>query len=222
MSNYFSHLPNIKVGIPEKDSSLSNYIEIKNIFRRVKPNLDELKKFTYFEKYSIQGDEKPYQVSKKIYGTIKYEWLILLLNNITNVYTDWPLSGREFENMMAKQYGTRDQDTRHWETKQIIFENNVVLEGGIIVNPDFKFTLPNRIILTGDDVVERITNYEYEMRQNEKKRDIYLPFPGTVERFVIELQQLLQYYESIDTRDAGTNSKNSGDEQYYDINIRFK
>lgn len=88
MANFFSLVPNIRVGVPgSKDAFDQEYVEIKNIFRRVKTNFDQMKGLMAFEKYSIPGDELPYHVAQRIYRSTKYEWVLLLTNNITNVYT---------------------------------------------------------------------------------------------------------------------------------------
>lgn len=215
MAKYFSYLPDIKVGIPQADSSLKNYVEVKNIFRRVKVKASALRNITYFEKYSIPGDEKPYQVSYQFYKTPDYEWVILLLNDITNVYKQWPLSQREFELMMKEKYGTGDLDTHHWVTNQIKDLNgNIIVPEGLIVDQNFTKRLGSTI-LSGSELVRRVTNYEYEREINEEKRDIYLPYPDRMFAITNELTTILQYESSIDTQGLGYNTKNSGDDDYY-------
>lgn len=221
MPNYFSYLPNIKVGIPEQNSSLKNYIEIKNIFRRVKFVTESIRNLTFFEKYSIPGDDKPYHVSYNIYGTPDYEWIILLVNDITNIYTEWPISQREFEYMIRDKYGTQGElQTRYWETNEIKnIQGDIIVPKGMIVSENFTKTLANGNILSGNQLVHRITHYEHEMSLNESKRDIYLPYPDTMFTIINELTTLLQYDSSIDTRNVDNNSKNSGDDDYY--NFRY-
>lgn len=216
MSQYFSYLPNIKVGIPEQDTSLKNYIEIKNIFRRVKASSQTLRDLTYFEKYTIRGDAKPYNVSYDVYGTPKYEWLILLVNDIVNVYKEWPLSAREFEIMIREKYGVQGElETHHYETKEVKdLQGNVIVPAGMTVDENFTKRLgPN--LLAGEQIFENITYYEYEMRLNESKRNIYMPYPEALFTIEKEVTSLLQYKRSIDTSDNRTNMKNSGDDDYY-------
>jgi hypothetical protein len=216
MANYFSYLPNIRVGIPEQNSSIKNYVEIKNLFRRVKFRTETLRNLTYFEKYSIPGDDKPYNVSYNFYQTPKYEWVILLLNDITNVYTQWPLSQREFEIMISKKYGTQSESgIHHWETNIIKdLDGNVVVPAGMVVSEDFTRRLGNTI-LSGDELVTAVSYYEYEERLNESKRQIYLPYPDRMFAITNELTSLLQYYSSVDTKDLGNDTKNSGDDDFY-------
>lgn len=222
MSKYFSYIPNIRVGVPEQNNSLKNYVEVKNLFRRVKFAAGAARNLTYFEKYSIPGDDKPYNVSHTIYGTPDYEWVILLLNDITNVYTQWPLSQREFEAYIHEKYISNginaELNTHHWETREVRnLRGDIVVPAGMIVNEDFTKLLPNGNILAGDEIVNRVTNYEHEYRLNEAKRDIYLPYPDTIFSVMNELQSLLQYFESIDTQSSTNMTKNSGDEDFYNF-----
>lgn len=217
MSNYFSHLPNIKVGIPEKNSSIKNYIEIKNLFRRVKAKSQTLRNMTYFEKYSIPGNDKPYNVAYNVYNNPKYEWIILLVNDIVNIYTEWPLSSEEFEVMIRDKYGTQGElQTHHYETREIKdLQGNVIVPAGLTVSQDFTKKLNNGVILAGDDILENITYYEYETRLNESKRDIFLPYPSALFAIENEMKTLLQYKRSIDTEGNKSNLKNSGDDDFY-------
>jgi hypothetical protein len=219
MSNYFSYLPNIRVGIPEENNSLKNYVEIKNLFRRVRFAAESVRKITYFEKYNIPGDDKPYNVSHNIYNTPRYEWIILLLNDITNVYTQWPLSQREFEYMIREKYGTQGElQTHHWETNEIKdVKGNIIIPKGMVVSENFTKTLPNGNILSGGELVSRITHYEYEYRINESKREIFLPYPDAMFAITNELTRLLQYYSSVDTQNLDNNTKNSGDDDFYNF-----
>ena len=62
----------------------------KNLFRRVKIRDDLSDVILGFEKYTIQNNERPDQVAQKVYGNVNYDWVVLLVNNIINVYDEWP------------------------------------------------------------------------------------------------------------------------------------
>ena len=96
MSQYFSYLPNIKVRkTGYRQDSTSPYINAKNLFRRVKirDELDDI--ILGFEKYYIKNSERPDQLAQKFYNDTKYDWVILLCNEITNLYNDWPMNEYE-------------------------------------------------------------------------------------------------------------------------------
>lgn len=212
MSNFFSLIPNIRVGVPgSKDTFEQEYVLVKNIFRRVRANFDQIKSVVAFEKYNIPGDEQPYHVAHRIYRTASYDWILLLTNNITNVYTQWPLSQREFEIMMRKKYGTKQDEIHHWETKEIMFNDNVLVKPGIIVNRDYTFKRPDGVIISNQGLVKPVSNYEYEYSINEKKRQIYILNPAVLDRFIAEMETLLAYYPSVDALDS--KNKVTGDEE---------
>jgi len=218
MSNYFANVPNIRVGVPGMETSQQEYVVIKNIFRRVKGIFMSMKRDTIFEKYTIPGDEKPYQVSDRIYKTPNYEWIILLTNDITNIYSEWPLSQREFEDMMQRKYGTKSNETKHWVTKEILFNNMVIVPAGIIVNQNYTYKRPDGVIIGGDTLVRPISFYEYEYELNEKKRLIYLINPVYIDEFDRQMRELLQYPESEDR--ISYTEKGSGDEdEIYSVRI---
>ena len=87
------------------------------MFKRAKLRDDFLNVFTAFEKYSIVGDERPDNVSEKIYKDPQYDWLVLITNNIQNVRTDWPMSQSDLSNFLTEKY-TEQQlvEIHHYET----------------------------------------------------------------------------------------------------------
>ena len=93
---YFRELPNIEYLSPLKErNSSSEYIEAKNLFKRVKLRPDFYNSFTYFHKYQILDGERPDQVAKKLYDSSKLDWVVLITAGITNVRNQWPLSDKD-------------------------------------------------------------------------------------------------------------------------------
>lgn len=198
MAEFFKHLPNIYVADPSKETIPTNYVATKNLFRRARVVPDYFNKSTFFEKYSIPQDNKPYHVANTVYGDSSYEWIILLLNDITNVYTQWPLTNYELDAKVKDLYGTRAGETKYWRTIECKDEKGkIILEGGLIVSPDFVPRLaPGTPLPTA--FKERVSNYTYELELNESKRDIYLIYPALVPRFINEYESIMQYYTSED------------------------
>ena len=66
--SYFRELPNLLYPsfLPEKTSSL-DYVEVKNIFRRVKVRDDLYKNFVVFQKYEIPEGARPDTVAEDLY-----------------------------------------------------------------------------------------------------------------------------------------------------------
>ena len=67
--------------------------------------------------YEISGSDRPDTVAQKVYGDVKYTWVVLLVNNIMSLY-DWPMTHEEFELYLIGKYGSlslsqnNDQGTR--------------------------------------------------------------------------------------------------------------
>ncbi len=198
MAEFFSYLPNIYVADPSKDTIPTNYVATKNLFRRAKVVPDYFNKSTFFEKYSIPQDQKPYHVAHNVYGDSDYEWVILVLNDITNVYTQWPLANYELDARVRDLYGTRANQTRYWRTIECKDDKGkILIKGGLIVSEDYTPRLP-----AGTPVPpvfkEPVSNYTYELELNESKRDIYLIYPALVPRFINEYESIMRYYASED------------------------
>ena len=102
MSAYFRNVPNSEYvnRLPESHSS-SEYIGVKNLFKRGKIRDDIYQNVTYFTKYSIEGDDRPDNVAFDVYEDSNLDWVILLSNNMVNVQTEWPLTQESFENYLS-------------------------------------------------------------------------------------------------------------------------
>ena len=93
---YFSYVPNLDYVSRLPDALISDYVQVKNLFKRVKVPEDIFGDVTNFTKYQILGDERPDQVAFKIYGDQYLDWLILLSNNVLNLEHEWPLTEQSF------------------------------------------------------------------------------------------------------------------------------
>ena len=76
---YFRQVPNFEYVNRNKDSTtLSNYITVKNLFKRAKLRDDIIANLAYFTKYQIIGDDRPDNVAQEVYEDPKLDWLVLL------------------------------------------------------------------------------------------------------------------------------------------------
>lgn len=198
MASYFSYLPNIYITRLESDNVTRSPILVKNLFRKTRTRTDLDKYFTLFNPYYVKDGEMPWQVATKLYNDPKLEWIILLLNNIINVYNDWPKSNYELVQYLEKTYaedGGGDA-IHHYETQEVYEDDVLVLEGGIVVNEDFQFRTPKGILLVGSNVVSVVSNYEYETSLNEKKRLIYILNPSNIDAFIAEFERVIEYKDN--------------------------
>ena len=56
--------------------------------------------------YSIPEAERPDITAFKVYGDVKYTWLIFLVNDIHDPIFEWPLNSREFGTYIKDKYGS--------------------------------------------------------------------------------------------------------------------
>ena len=202
MAGYFSYFPDIYVGTCTTSSTKQEYQKIKNIFRRVKAREDLSKYTEFFEQYSIADGELPFQIAKEVYGDDELDWVVLLTNNIVDPYEDWPRSRRELEQFANDKYQNKD-GVHHYETVEIKYKEIVILEAGSVVDATFTFKDPNGITHSGSNARIPISNWEYEYFENEKKRQIYLAMPNTLDSFIEEFEELIGYEASSELDDDG-------------------
>jgi len=190
----------------------------KNLFRRVRfrDNLNAL--YVASTKYTVQNGETPEIISKKIYGSPEWYWTILILNNIIDMNNDWPVSDYELDISIEKKYGQNQDDVKYWETRELYEGSNRILEGGIIIEYNegrseqqavgyypsyyneqnqlvdvFTLTTPNGILLTRSQIMTPVTNREFEYRENEKKKDIFLIKQEYLNIMKEEIETLFSY-----------------------------
>jgi hypothetical protein len=119
---YFRNVPNFDYVNRNKDEkNLSNYIHVKNFFKRAKLRDDISDNLQFFTKYNIIGEDRPDNVAYKLYGDSTLDWVVLLANNIMNVYDEWPLTENMFEKFLLEKYGSYENLNmlHHYETLEV-------------------------------------------------------------------------------------------------------
>ena len=209
---YFRELPNLRYPsfLPEKTSSL-DYIEVKNIFRRVKLRDDLQNSFTVFDKYEIPEGARPDIVAEELYGNAEFDWIVLTVAGILNVRNQWPLNNRDLYNYCLDKYGESLNSNRFFETTEVKDSNDrLILPKGKVVDSNFTIPKPGEPTATINPVVG-ITNYEYETRLNDEKRNIFILREGYLQQFLNDIREIMTYDESsefIDERTAQTENSN--------------
>jgi hypothetical protein len=143
MSNYFRRVPNFEyISRNPNEKNISDYVPVKNLFKRGKLREDIFGNLAFFEKYSIIGDERPDNVAFKVYGDESLDWVVLISNNILNIYSEWPMTQRTFEKVMLEKYGSYENfyaGIHHYETEEIKNSSGViVLKEGLEINPTWE------------------------------------------------------------------------------------
>lgn len=212
---YFRELPDLEYLSPLSDrTSASEYITVKNIFKRVKLREDLQNNFTTFNKYQIMDGMRPEQVAEELYGSDNLDWVVLICAGITNIRDQWPLSSKDIYEHAEKIYGTRLNDVHHYETKEVKDSTDrLILPAGKVVDYNFKLPRPDTDLEPTKSYIEyydsglqqmvkkynitvSITNYQYEDIKNEKKRGIFVLRSPYLQQFLNDSRRLMLYSES--------------------------
>tara|TARA_R100000027_G_C2234174_1_gene90052 strand:+ start:328 stop:999 length:672 start_codon:yes stop_codon:yes gene_type:complete len=191
--DYVSRLPNSKY--------INDYVQTKNLFKRVKMSEEIFGDLTFFDKFYIKDNERPDVIAYQVYDDPNLDWLIMLSNNIINYESEWPMDQTTFNNYVVNKYGSYEAmyDVHHYETQEIKDGNgSVILEKGLIVPQDFTFTYTDTS--TGSEVIatnctDAITNQEYEDIIQQKKQTIYILKPIYITLIEEEIRNLMPYNE---------------------------
>ena len=134
--SYFRQVPDFEyVNRTKGNKDISNYINVKNLFKRGRIRPDIFGNVSFFTKYKIIGDDRPDNVAYKEYNDSSLDWIILLSNNIQNIQNEWPLPQSSLDDVLLEKYGTYEKlhsGIHHYETVEIKnSKGGIVLPGGL-------------------------------------------------------------------------------------------
>ena len=205
MSNYFRKLPNLDYpSLLKNRESNVDYVQTKNLFRRVKIREDLFANFMQFDKYEIVGDERPDNVSEKVYGRDDLDWVVLLSNNIIDINNEWPLSQLQLNRFLSDKYTPQELvSIHHYETLELRNDKNqLILPAGIVVDEDFSLEyLSGGQIKSTSSLVEgrpvrAVTFFDYENDLNDQKRTINVLKRDFLGIFIKDFERIMKYDKS--------------------------
>ena len=198
---YFRYIPDFDyVSRLPKAQNISDYIRVKNLFKRTKIAEEIFSDLTFFTKYQIITDERPDNVAFKVYGDSNLDWMVLLANNIINVQQEWPLEHQSYYTYLIGKYGSDAalQNVHHYETREIKNSvGKVIVPEGLEVASDFSITFfdtglgVQQTVTT--NIVTEITNQVYEDKLNDDKRNISIIKPRFIGLIIEEMERLTKY-----------------------------
>ena len=198
---YFDQLPTVFVADSGQEEKVK-YKEVKNIFRRVILPEKMAKYATLFNEYYIPDGMRPDMVAQKFYGDSELDWIILLSNNITDIYTQWPKRENALNDYVANIYDDPDS-IHHWETMEVKSGDIVIAKGGIEVNESYRGIDIDGNALSKEQSVYPVTNYEHESYLNEKSRLISIPTSRLVDFYEEQFKDLVDYQPHDEVDDFG-------------------
>tara|TARA_B100001939_G_scaffold217269_2_gene186868 strand:+ start:10092 stop:10739 length:648 start_codon:yes stop_codon:yes gene_type:complete len=195
--SYFSLLPNFEYINPNRDGGRKKqYVEVKNLFMRMKIKDSAAVYATNFRKYDISEGERPDNVAQNLYGDPNYDWVVLLTANIINARDEWPLSTRLLYDYAEEKYEEDLNATRQFETKEVRdSKGRLLMPGGQVVDSTFRIPDPENPGQLINPTVA-VSNWLMEVRENNKKRTIRVLRSEYLSSFVSEVRDFLQYQES--------------------------
>lgn len=176
---YFKDFNNIYYDFTlNSDVEPQKYV-VQDITTRVTTYADQ-KSLEYLTfNYIITNNEKPEQIAFNLYGNQYYHWTILYVNAIYDMRTQWPLSDSELSEYITSKYGANYTQIHHYKS----------MSTGIIGTTNDLIAMGD---MYGEDDIVSVTNQDYEIELNERKRQIILIKPQYVGDFVSDFQKSLR------------------------------
>ena len=174
MPSYFKYFPKIYYDAVGK----GDYKLVTNLLRRVQIKEGLSETAALFDLYDVGGEDTPESVSEQYYGDQKYYWIILLFNNIKDRFYDWPLPQAQFEQYVNDKYNAPN-GIHHYEVAQ---------SSGSTSSFDDSHMIEVNSTVSG---ATSVSNYEYELRIQNKKARIKLIKPEFLELITQEFKALI-------------------------------
>tara|TARA_B100000287_G_scaffold204522_1_gene192980 strand:+ start:2051 stop:2722 length:672 start_codon:yes stop_codon:yes gene_type:complete len=201
MSNYFKQVPDFEYVSRLPGSKISDYITVKNLFKKAVLADDILQDLSLHTKYKIIGDDRPDNVAFDFYGSSEMDWLVLTCNNIINIQTEWPMLQNDFDRFILDKYGSyaNVNATHHYETQEVKNSNDVIIvpkglecESNYSVTY-FDYNTQREVTVLSADCTTEVTNYTYEERIENAKRNIYLLKPRYINVIRDDMEIAMEY-----------------------------
>ena len=170
--SYFEKFPKIYYDA----NADGKYKVMTDIISRVKL-IDSVKQnILNFDYYNVKDGETPEMIAHKYYDDPELHWTILVVNDIIDYYTEWPMSVQKFEEFMKDKYANT-QGIHHYEISKTSGNTELVIDVGMNT--------------TDYPSATAISNYTYEDRLQEQRRQIRLIQPQYMGGFVKEFEKKL-------------------------------
>jgi hypothetical protein len=134
-----------------------------------------------YDTYDVKNGETPEMIAHKYYDDAEYHWVVLLVNNITDRFHQWPMNTRQFLAHLAERYDNVDA-THHYEINQESGDTSVKINIGT-----------SNVDVDGNTISDAtlVTNREYEESKQDTLRRIKLLDPLYLEQFVEDFERLI-------------------------------
>ena len=174
---YFKNFPKIEYSSTGKTADEK---VVTHLLKRVAIKTGVKEEMLLLDDYSIRAGDTPEIVAGKHFGSPTYHWVILLTNQITDRYFDWPMTEPQFEAYLKDKYGSDVDSIHHYEIQQTSGPTTSTDDSHLII---VNSTTVGALI---------ITNREFEVREQDKKRKIKLLGTQYLNEFVEEFKRIMR------------------------------
>lgn len=207
MAKYFNNFPKTFYTLEDKPIGLD---VITNIISRFSLEQSFKDNSSIYEKYNVQESDTPEIIASKIYDSPERHWIVLAMNDIIDPLFDFPLDYRTLVSLINDKYTANaavSQTGLNWAQQNThsyySVEKRTTISTGNFLEKKFQVdanTYANVSVSTsnvtledGNQVTIAISKetksyYDYELEQNENKRQIKLLKP----EFAFALEQELK------------------------------
>ena len=178
MAKYFETFPKRLYDI----DNTGNPKLVTDIFRRLKVKDGIKDNLALYATYDVVPGDTPESISYKHFGSTDYFWVICLMNDITDRFYDWPMTEQAFETYVNDKY-TNPAGIHHYEKVQSSGKTT----------QDGPGNFDHVIEVNSDDADgQSVSNYEYEQRLQDQRRQIKLLDKAYLNTFVEEFERLVR------------------------------
>ena len=154
-----------------------NYKLVTNLLKRVAIRSKVKVNTLFFDTYDVKEGETPEMIADKLYDDPELHWIVLMVNDITDRYHQWPKNQNQFLSYINDKY-SNISGTHHYEISQTSGDTTIKINIGTDNTDHPTATL--------------ITNYEYEQERQDTSRKIRLLSPEYVSDFVEEFKSIMK------------------------------
>ena len=168
-----------------------DFLVVKNIWRRAQVLTEFKSQVTIFTEVTVGDGERPEDLATQYYGNPFYNWTILIMNDITDYYAQWPKSTVQLQEFINAKYDNGQATKHHVTTEVKDANNNIIVPAGKVVPSNFQIAYYNGSNTVTATPVVSVSNAQYETELNSKKQVIQIIKPDVIEDFVEVYFQIL-------------------------------
>jgi hypothetical protein len=195
MAKYFNYFPKVPYFLNDENTSLE---VVTNLTTKFKFDSTFKENSVVYYDYIVRDGETPEIIADKLYGSSERHWIILLINDIVHPQLDWPIEQNSLIKLIDNKYESfadvaNNETGLQWSQSNIkeyyvteeiknLSDNSTTISINQItpavyantINTVENYTLSNNVFVTVSKTKSTKSYYDYEIENNESKRNIKL------------------------------------------------